>query len=200
MAVRKAEELSSLEELGLSFRVQIYVARKTSSVQDAVLRGRYLYLAHRECPSLPELSRKSDIKLVSALNSAGFIRRDIASNSFRVNCLYKAVYPEIDCSLSMPCSIGDLCRPVRGVREANRRYEAFNNPSVEQIELIEEALSKHLSRNECLVIEGLFGLYDGKMRTLARVGEDMGLSRQRVQQIKEKAIKKLKEGKVLPPL
>jgi RNA polymerase primary sigma factor len=52
-----------------------------------------------------------------------------------------------------------------------------------------------LSAKERLVIELRFGLGDGVMRTLEEVGREFGVTRERIRQIENKAIKKLRHPK-----
>ena len=50
-----------------------------------------------------------------------------------------------------------------------------------------------LQERERRVIKLRFGLEDGKCHTLEEVGEEFGITRERIRQIESKAIKKLKQ-------
>ena len=72
----------------------------------------------------------------------------------------------------------------------------FNNPDVS---LISESLKKEVARTlstlterEADIIRLYFGLNSKHAHTLEEIGQEFGLTRERVRQIKEKAIKKLK--------
>ena len=60
----------------------------------------------------------------------------------------------------------------------------------ERQEIVNEMLAE-LGSSERQVISLRFGLNDGIDRTLAQVGRQMGLTRERVRQIEKKAIEKL---------
>ena len=55
-----------------------------------------------------------------------------------------------------------------------------------------ETLMETLERREIRILALYFGLYGNKERTLDEIGEEMGLTKERVRQIKDKAIIKLK--------
>lgn len=59
-------------------------------------------------------------------------------------------------------------------------------------EKIGEALKK-LTEKEAIVLTRRFGLEDGNDRPLQQIGDEMGLSKERIRQIEENALRKLKE-------
>ena len=65
-------------------------------------------------------------------------------------------------------------------------------------ELLREDLAevlRSLSPRERDVLRLRFGMDDGRQRTLEEVGQLFGVTRERIRQIKEKALKKLKNKK-----
>jgi RNA polymerase primary sigma factor len=60
-------------------------------------------------------------------------------------------------------------------------------------EQIEDVLAS-LTERERYVIELRFGLLDGRGRTLAEVGQELSLSRERARQIEARALKKLRRA------
>lgn len=56
-----------------------------------------------------------------------------------------------------------------------------------------QRLMKRLSKLEVAVLESRFGLGDGKERTLRSIGKEYGLSRERIRQIQNDALERLKE-------
>ncbi len=59
---------------------------------------------------------------------------------------------------------------------------------------LEEAISK-LDENEQKILKLRFGLDDGVSRTLKEIGDEMGLSRERIRQIEAKALNKLRHSR-----
>jgi RNA polymerase primary sigma factor len=57
---------------------------------------------------------------------------------------------------------------------------------------VEDAL-KGLTRQEYRVLHLRYGLYDGRHRTLNEVGKVVGVTRERIRQVEEKALRKLQE-------
>jgi RNA polymerase primary sigma factor len=75
-----------------------------------------------------------------------------------------------------------------------------NAAAVEKYEYVEELL-EHLNDRERVVITGRFALtVDGKKRTLEEIGETLGISKERVRQISERALEKLRDlAQMQPP-
>jgi RNA polymerase nonessential primary-like sigma factor len=59
-----------------------------------------------------------------------------------------------------------------------------------------ERLMSHLTPQQREVISMRFGLKDGQAMTLARIGEILNISRERVRQIEREALTKLRKSKV----
>ena len=55
-----------------------------------------------------------------------------------------------------------------------------------------------LSERQACVIKMRFGLQDGNLYTLSRIGKHLGVSRERVRQIEEEALAKLRHPSRLP--
>ena len=59
--------------------------------------------------------------------------------------------------------------------------------------LVREVLAT-LTRRESAILALRFGLNDGRPKTLEEVGEHFGVTRERIRQIQEEALKKLRAG------
>ena len=69
---------------------------------------------------------------------------------------------------------------------------------VEQHEMqttIEEVMKNNLSKREIFVLKNVFG-FDGKEKSLSKIGEELGVSKQRVQQLKLEALTKLRDPRI----
>ena len=69
---------------------------------------------------------------------------------------------------------------------------------VEQHEMqttIEEVMKNSLSEREIFVLKNVFG-FDGKEKSLSKIGEELGVSKQRVQQLKLEALTKLRHPRI----
>lgn len=62
----------------------------------------------------------------------------------------------------------------------------------EQLAVLGKAIGENLSERERYVITELFGLTSGKGKTLEAVGDTLDLTKERVRQIREAALDKLK--------
>ena len=62
---------------------------------------------------------------------------------------------------------------------------------VELVKLLGERIDKVLTDSERMVVERRFGFYNGRCMKLEEIGQELGLTRERIRQIEQKAIKKL---------
>ena len=60
-------------------------------------------------------------------------------------------------------------------------------------EQIDEALST-LRERDALVLRLYYGLGDGREHTLEEIGQQLGITRERVRQLRDRALKELREG------
>jgi RNA polymerase primary sigma factor len=90
---------------------------------------------------------------------------------------------------------GDTLVSVIKNENADNPEDVFNTKLILREKLLN--IIGILEDREKIIIEDYFGL-NGSMRTLEEIGEDFNLTKERVRQIKEKALKKLRnESKVL---
>jgi len=77
---------------------------------------------------------------------------------------------------------------IRDVNVALPDKEAILNDNSRFIEKVMEVLDER----EKYIVAQRFGLCDGETRTLDRLGEDLGVTRERVRQLEKRALGKLK--------
>lgn len=78
---------------------------------------------------------------------------------------------------------------------------AFHNVALrERTQMIERALDQRLSVRERAIIRLRYGLADSQSHTLDEIGKIVGLSRERVRQLEQQAIQKLKRSDALSEL
>jgi RNA polymerase primary sigma factor len=81
--------------------------------------------------------------------------------------------------------LGDLIEDQAAIEPLAAAYDAERRAAVEQ-------LLGALTQRERRIIELRFGLRDGDPRTLAEIGQEFGISRERVRQIEAKTLAKLR--------
>ncbi len=104
---------------------------------------------------------------------------------------YNGNVEEINCDYSYTF---DNCKST----EYELSSQAVNNEFEEELsdlqsrEVTVAELMKTLKQREVKILSLYFGLYDGKEMTLDEIGQEMNLTKERVRQIKDKALVKLK--------
>lgn len=94
-------------------------------------------------------------------------------------------------SLDSPISEADDTTFMEGIADPTATEESYMNPAVkETINLCLETLTE----KEATVLRYRFGLIDGTRHTLGEIGGIYGVTRERVRQIENKAIRKLRQG------
>lgn len=84
----------------------------------------------------------------------------------------------------------------------NKLAEAEGNTEAERLMQQKIALSevfKGLSERELFIIKSYFGLENGKQQTLEEIGEKLNLTKERVRQIKESGMKKMRSAAIGNP-
>jgi RNA polymerase primary sigma factor len=93
--------------------------------------------------------------------------------------------------------------PLSNAEDGGNMYDLMENPSVisPDKELISDSLRQEIERSlstltgrEADVVRLYFGLSGGHAHSLEEIGEKFDLTRERVRQIKEKAVRRLKHG------
>lgn len=108
---------------------------------------------------------------------------------------------EVETILSLPTSIVDLDQPVGEDKDSELSdFIPSNDDSISSNIDQEDALEKvkkglsYLPEREKMVIEKIYGLNNDEPSSLEAIGKEMGISRERVRQIKEQALLRMKKG------
>ncbi len=99
-------------------------------------------------------------------------------------------------SLEQPVDDGPRPRPLeRFMSDTESKSPDDAAITSQELERMKTAFHEHLTERQQFVLERRYGLdEDGEFRTLSQVGQEMGLSRERVRQIEREALTRLREG------
>jgi RNA polymerase sigma factor (sigma-70 family) len=95
-------------------------------------------------------------------------------------------------SLDSPVDDGPKTRRLEEVLPATGNDPEGTVGSFEQIDRLREALDTLTDERQRYVLRRRYGLDDGEPRTLAQVGQELGVSRERVRQIESDALQDLR--------
>lgn len=204
--VKRAADIKSLDELKLSTKAKTYLLRGCKSLEQIIWEGRRTAYMCARYPEVKKRGRKSLVELAQALEEAGYIRKNIGPESFCISLLYQVAY---NCYESIICHFDDLCVKDCEVDQdglakytfdyalGNRRYEDFQNPTAEQVDIIKDVMRSCLTYQEYDVITGLLG-FDGEVRTLEDVARLHHIRSDEARRAKSIGIRKLSAKNILP--
>jgi len=162
---------SILQALAEQSRVVRLPLNKIGSINKIKKTFSYLEQAHERPPSAEEIAKELDMSISevkqSIRNSGRHVSMDAPLQDGEDGNMYDVLLN------------GETPTPDRGLLNDSLRKE------------IERALST-LTYREASIIRLYFGLNGKHPHTLEEIGEEFNLTRERVRQIKEKAIKRLK--------
>jgi RNA polymerase primary sigma factor len=95
-------------------------------------------------------------------------------------------------SMARPVSLDLLWATTGEVADARSEESTESAPLEEGEERIRELLGA-INEREAMVLKLRFGLYEGHPMTLGEIGKKLGLTRERVRQIQQRAVAKLQE-------
>jgi RNA polymerase primary sigma factor len=101
---------------------------------------------------------------------------------------------QIPLSLEMPIGEGEESHLSDFIEDKDILSPPDKVIHINMREKIEEALDTHTQR-EASILKMRFGLGDGNEHTLEEVGQQYKVTRERIRQIQEKAIRKLKRSR-----
>lgn len=208
MDVRKAETLSSLDELSLSKRAKNYLASNFDSLDEIIWYGRSMAYDYARHPEEIEKSKKSTVELVEALEEAGFIRHDIDPRTFTVGWLYHMLFLS-DLDTAVPISLGDLSVTIEKMsngkivfhisyRMGNKKYESFENFG--ELDTVVLSLRAILPEKEYEIFAYRLGFEDGNPHDILQTSRRFCISRERVRQLESKGLRRLRKSHALPPI
>lgn len=97
-----------------------------------------------------------------------------------------------------PCETNNVDDYVFNVSGCEDKYNLINEDFENELAVLQsrkdsvDELMKCLKERELLILASYFGLYDNKEKTLDEIGAEMNLTKERVRQIKDKALIKLR--------
>jgi RNA polymerase nonessential primary-like sigma factor len=99
-------------------------------------------------------------------------------------------------SLEQPVDDGPRPRPLeRFMSDTESKSPDDAAITSQELDRMKMAFDEHLTERQQFVLERRYGLDDdGEFRTLSQVGQEMGLSRERVRQIEREALTRLRDG------
>ncbi len=138
------------------------------------------------------LMRKAEARLHESLDREPTdeeVAAELGLNARRVRLYRDASRAPV--SLDSPVSSDDATTISEHVADANAAGPFAELVKSNDHELVREVLAK-LDKRESRILAMRFGLDDGQPKTLEEVGERLGLTRERIRQIQEQALNKMR--------
>ncbi|HAS56465.1 MAG TPA: RNA polymerase subunit sigma [Firmicutes bacterium] len=170
----------------------------------------HFWITQAVSKAVAELSRPIKVPLHKSIELAKIkkVETDLEEKLGRVptieeiaNDLGDISQDEVETILSLPTSIIDLDQPVGEDKDGElSEFIPSNDDSISSnidqedvLETVKKGLS-YLPDREKKVIEKIYGLNKEDPMSLEAIGKEMGISRERVRQIKEQALLRMKKG------
>ncbi len=169
--------MKALSDKSRVIRIPVYLNNLLMKVNDYVTKYQKKYSVDPEVEDIAkefELPRKKVISILKLNNETNFLEDPVTNES-------NSILGDFVCS----------------------EKDAIDDSSFYSEELMKDLIDKALdilSARERLILELRFGLYGNKTYTLEETGNLLALTRERVRQIQNKALKKLKESVLSPKL
>ena len=158
---------------GRAIRLPVHVREKVYELEKAYWK----HMCNNEGsePSLDELADKTTL------------------DKDEIGFLQEISYFENICSLDAPIAEADMFALLDSIEEERNtsldKFVSLDSTGHDLRKILKEVLTSR----EQTVIEMRYGLFDGKERTLHQIGRHFDLSRERIRQIEEEALSKLRE-------
>lgn len=189
--VRSVNELQTLENLGKDFtknRAYEFFQKELENgkytLEELVLEARKVSKIYPKCNNASTKDHWQELH--NALDANGYIRHDFNEQDFHTGKLLRAVFK------SPTLSDGTLIVDGIGSFNSNEQYETHKSISDNQLQKIIDEVKIKVSDREYFLLVNWCGLDNNEPHTLTAIGKTLNLSEQRVCQIKDVALKKLR--------